>query len=95
VRLADPDLSVQRFLRELAVRIGREEPSGSTPAIRIRLPMSRMEIGQYLGYAEETVCRSMHRLRRQGEIEVSGRTLLLKSKGPALKPVAVQAATAP
>lgn len=85
VRLADPDLSVQNFLREVATRIGREEQSGALPAIRIRLPMSRLEIGQYLGYAEETVCRSMHRLRRQGEIEVSGRTLLLKSKAAAHK----------
>jgi len=91
VRLADPDQSVQRFLRDVAARIGREESSGALPAVRVRLPMSRMEIGQYLGYAEETVCRSMHRLRRQGEIEVSGRTLLMKSKGSAHKPMAAAA----
>ena len=40
--------------------------------------MSRLEIGQYLGYAEETVCRSMRRLQSNGELEVSGRTLLLR-----------------
>jgi CRP/FNR family transcriptional regulator, anaerobic regulatory protein len=94
IRLADPDLSVQRFLKEIAARIGRVEQSGGAPAIRLRLPMSRMEIGQYLGYAEETVCRSMHRLRRQGEIEVSGRTLLLKSKAGAPRSAALPALAA-
>jgi CRP-like cAMP-binding protein len=69
---------VRNFLHEMADRIGREEHFGDHLCLRLRLPMSRLEIGQYLGYAEETVCRSMRRLQRQGEIEVSGRTLLLK-----------------
>ena len=86
-RLADPDASVRGFLTEMAARIGREERVGENVWIRQRLPMSRLEIGQYLGYAEETVCRSMRRLQSNGELEVSGRTLLLKKlmHGTALK----------
>lgn len=79
-RLADPDASVRNFLHEVAGHIGREERVGEHVWIRQRLPMSRLEIGQYLGYAEETVCRSMRRLQANGELEVSGRTLLLKKK---------------
>ena len=81
-RLADPDASVRGFLTEIAARIGREEQVGEHVWIRQRLPMSRLEIGQYLGYAEETVCRSMRRLQSNGELEVSGRTLLLKRLMP-------------
>ena len=81
VRLTDPDASVRVFLAEMAERIGRQEQRDGQRLIRVRLPMSRLEIGQYLGYAEETVCRSMRRLQRQGELEVSGRTLLVKSAG--------------
>jgi len=77
-RLADPDASVRGFLHEMAARIGREERIGDQLWIRQRLPMSRLEIGQYLGYAEETVCRSMRRLQSNGELEVSGRALLMK-----------------
>ncbi len=77
-RLADPDASVRSFLHEIATHIGREERVGENVWIRQRLPMSRLEIGQYLGYAEETVCRSMRRLQSNGELEVSGRTLLLR-----------------
>ena len=82
-RLADPDASVRLFLHEIACRIGREESDGARRFVRLRLPMSRLEIGQYLGYAEETVCRSMRRLQRQGELQVSGRTLVLYVNTPA------------
>ena len=77
-RLTDPDASVRGFLQELAARLGREERVGDHVWLRQRLPMSRLEIGQYLGYAEETVCRSMRRLQSNGELEVSGRTLVIK-----------------
>jgi CRP/FNR family transcriptional regulator len=87
-RLADPDASVRGFLQELAAHLGREERVGDHVWLRQRLPMSRLEIGQYLGYAEETVCRSMRRLQSNGELEVSGRTLLIK------KTAAATAATA-
>ena len=83
-RLADPDASVRLFLHEIAGRIGREESDGARKFVRLRLPMSRLEIGQYLGYAEETVCRSMRRLQRQGELQVSGRTLVLYVTTPAI-----------
>jgi CRP/FNR family transcriptional regulator len=82
-RMADPDASVRLFLHEIAGRIGREEHEGEGRHVRVRLPMSRLEIGQYLGYAEETVCRSMRRLQRAGELQVSGRTLLLHATGTA------------
>lgn len=82
-RLADPDASVRLFLHEIAGRIGREENEAEQRSVRLRLPMSRLEIGQYLGYAEETVCRSMRRLQRAGELQVSGRTLLLNAVGSA------------
>jgi len=80
LRLADPDLSLHGFLRDLARRIGRRADSSGHAAIALRLPMSRREVGQYLGYAEETVCRSLRRLQRRGLVQVRGRELQLPSE---------------
>ena len=65
---------------DLARRIGRRADSSGHAAIALRLPMSRREIGQYLGYAEETVCRSLRRLQRRGPVQVRGRELQLPSE---------------
>jgi len=43
----------------------------------IELPMSRDDLGNYLGLAEETVSRSLTRLQRDGMIAVSRRTIRL------------------
>lgn len=77
VRLADPDASLHGFLQELSQRIGRRNDQAHAAGIAVRLPMSRREIGQYLGYAEETVCRSLRRLQRRGLVQVRGRDLQL------------------
>jgi CRP/FNR family transcriptional regulator len=43
----------------------------------MRLPMSRLDIGHYLGFAEETVCRAIRRLQDRGLIEARGRQISL------------------
>lgn len=61
------------FLHGLSERykgIGRD-------AIRLQLPMSRIDIANYLGLALETVSRGFTRLQDDGLIEVHGRRVEL------------------
>ena len=61
------------FLHGLSERykgIGRD-------AIRLQLPMSRIDIANYLGLALETVSRGFTRLQDDGLIEVHGRQVAL------------------
>lgn len=55
---------VASFLIDMSVRIGRDEPT------QFDLPMSRQDIGDYLGLTIETVSRAMSQLRREGLIEL-------------------------
>jgi len=72
-RHAEPLAATRAFVRAIAQQIGREERRGAARVIRLQLPMSRLEIGQYLGYTEETVCRALRRLHQLGELDVKGR----------------------
>jgi CRP-like cAMP-binding protein len=76
-RSADPAAELHDFLCEFARRLGQTDPAPAGGTQRLRLPMSRLEIGQYLGYAEETVCRSFHKLQQRGIVTVSGRSVTL------------------
>jgi CRP/FNR family transcriptional regulator len=73
----DPIASVLEFLREIARRLGHEETAAGQRRLRMRLPMSRLDIGHYLGFAEETVCRAIRRLQDRGLIEARGRQISL------------------
>ena len=55
------------FLLECAARIGEPVKDGGQT---VPLPMSQLEIGDYLGLASETVSRSLAQLARDGAIEV-------------------------
>lgn len=70
---ADPQRAVQQFLRQVASRIGHRADGGAT--VSLVLPMSRAEIGQYLGMAEETVCRVLKRLAVNGAVRVRNRRI--------------------
>jgi len=61
------------FLLDLARRFGRY---GHSPE-SFRLPMSRTDIGNYLGLAVETVSRILGRLQQQSLITLNGRELHL------------------
>jgi CRP/FNR family transcriptional regulator len=77
VREADPTSSVLGFLREICERVGHEEGESGRRRLQARLPMSRLDIGHYLGFAEETVCRAIRRLQERQLIEVRGRQISL------------------
>ncbi len=66
-------------LSERHARIGRDPR-------RLRLTMSRSEIGSFLGLAEETVSRLFSRMHASGLLEVCGRTVLIRD-GEALRQV--------
>jgi len=55
------------FLLECAHRSGTPKKDGSQT---VPLPMSQLEIGDYLGLASETVSRALAQLARDGAIEV-------------------------
>ncbi len=64
---------VAAFLLSLSTRAARRGES----ATRLRLPMSRTDIGNYLGITLETVCRELARLEKQGVIRVKRRELTI------------------
>ena len=76
-RHGEPLPAIRAFVHALAQRIGREERRGAARIIRVQLPMGRLEIGQFLGYSEETVCRCLRRLHDLGEMIVRGRAVLV------------------
>jgi len=63
------------FLLSISKRYQR---LGSSP-IELRLPMSRQDLGDYLGLALETVSRLFSRFQEEGLIEVQGRGVKLHS----------------
>ncbi|OHV09689.1 fumarate/nitrate reduction transcriptional regulator Fnr [Kushneria phosphatilytica] len=65
------DERLASFLLDLARRFQR---NGHSPK-NFRLPMSRTDIGNYLGLALETVSRMLGRLQQQSLIELKGREL--------------------
>jgi CRP-like cAMP-binding protein len=65
-RATEPTAALLAFLQDFARRSGVHEARVAEDQRKLRLPMGRLEIGQYLGYAEETICRSFHRLQEQG-----------------------------
>ncbi len=64
---------VARFLANFADRCGRP----GRPAIRFTLPMTRQEIGSYLGLTLETVSRAFSALAEAGLMNVAQRELEL------------------
>jgi CRP/FNR family transcriptional regulator len=74
-RSADERLAA--FLMELSARFAKRNFS----ATRFNLTMSRGDIGNYLGLAEETICRVFARFQRQGLIKVKRRQVELNDLG--------------
>ena len=65
------DERLATFLLSISARNARRGLS----ATRFRLPMSRLDIGNYLGLTVETVSRSIGRLQKQEIIEVSNKDI--------------------
>ena len=60
--------------QSLSRRYGRRNLSRNA----MRLPMSRMDIGNFLGLTIETVSRTFSRLNKEGTISVDGREIVIK-----------------
>jgi CRP/FNR family transcriptional regulator len=73
------------FLLALSSRLRRRGLSGT----EFRLPMSRSEIGNYLGLVIETVSRVLGRFQRDGILQVDGRDVVI------LEPSALSARASP
>jgi len=61
------------FILSLSARAARRGES----SMELRLPMTRTDIGNYLGIALETVCRELARLDKQGIIRLRKRELTI------------------
>ncbi|MCJ2053866.1 helix-turn-helix domain-containing protein [Methylobacterium sp. J-070] len=64
---------VASFILELVSK--GERRTGSK--VEIRMPMSRLDIADYLGLTVETVCRSLAKLKKAGHIRTVGRDIVL------------------
>ena len=65
------DERIGAFLMNLSMRHARRHLSES----KFRLPMTRSDIGNYLGLAVETISRILSRLQAQGILTVSGKEI--------------------
>ena len=61
---------IASFLLEMAARIPDGKPA-------IELPMSRSDMGDYLGLTIETVCRRLTQFRQDGTIEIDGAKVMI------------------
>jgi CRP-like cAMP-binding protein len=66
---------IAAFLLNMAERLAQDGRS------RIELPMSRSDMGDYLGLTIETVCRRLTQLRHDGTIMVKGATIAIRDRG--------------
>jgi CRP/FNR family transcriptional regulator, anaerobic regulatory protein len=64
---------VASFILELVPR-GERKSAGK---VEVRMPMSRLDIADYLGLTVETVCRSLAKLKKAGHIRTVGRDIVL------------------
>jgi CRP/FNR family transcriptional regulator len=65
---------IATFLLGLSLRFARRNLSPNA----MRLPMSRMDIGNYLGLTIETVSRTFSRLHKENILSVDGREVVIK-----------------
>lgn len=68
---------ISTFLQNLSERYQRRKLSPTS----FRLPMSRTDIGNYLGLAVETVSRVFTRLQQNGILKVDGKELQILDLG--------------
>lgn len=69
--------SAEERLSEYLLSLSRRFASRNYSATQFRLSMSRGDIGNYLGIAEETVCRLLSRFQEQGLIRTNRRQIRL------------------
>ena len=74
---------IAAFLLSLSTRSVRRGDS----ATRLRLPMSRTDIGNYLGITLETVCRELARLEKHGVITLDKRELTILDQSRLRAPI--------
>jgi CRP/FNR family transcriptional regulator len=69
---------VVSFLLSAARRTGADKRH----PVAVELPMSRLDVADYLGLTIETVCRTISKLKRDGLIALEGRhTVVLRRLG--------------
>tara|TARA_R110001592_G_scaffold295594_2_gene565707 strand:+ start:51632 stop:52396 length:765 start_codon:yes stop_codon:yes gene_type:complete len=64
---------IAAFIMSVSTRAARR----GEPGMELRLPMSRTDIGNYLGITLETVCRELSRLEKNGIITLNKRELTI------------------
>ncbi|MDZ4254766.1 MAG: fumarate/nitrate reduction transcriptional regulator Fnr [Sulfuritalea sp.] len=70
--------SAEERLAEYLIGLSRRFASRNYSGTQFRLSMSRLDIGNYLGIAEETVCRILGRFQEDGLITADRRQVCLK-----------------
>jgi len=70
--------SAEERIAEYLIGLSRRFASRNYSGTQFRLSMSRLDIGNYLGIAEETVCRILSRFQDDGLITTDRRQICLK-----------------
>ncbi|SAK72229.1 Crp/FNR family transcriptional regulator [Caballeronia hypogeia] len=66
---------VAAFLLDFSERLEASADASGEPAAELQLPMTRGDIGSYLGLELETVSRMLSKLHREGAIGLNGRAV--------------------
>ncbi len=69
------DLPARERVAAFVADFARRAQGKGSPMGLIRLPMTRADIGSYLGLAEETVVRSLRQLSSRRQLTVKGRAV--------------------
>ncbi len=64
---------IAQFLLEMVARVN------GAPNACIELPMSRSDMGDYLGLTSETVCRGLTQMQRQSIIAIKGTQIIIRN----------------
>lgn len=73
LRFVTSRMSTDKRIAHLLINLSKHNGFNTLPATRVRLPMTRADMGNYLGMALETVSRILSIFQKNGIIDVHGK----------------------
>ncbi|MCK2042712.1 MULTISPECIES: fumarate/nitrate reduction transcriptional regulator Fnr [Chromohalobacter] len=73
--------SAEQRLAVVLLKFSERFADRGLSALRFRLPMSRLDLGNYLGLVPETMSRTFRRLEEQGLVSIAGKEIEIVDSG--------------